>query len=190
MLFFSRSYQTAGGGDKPILSPKPRHSWRNTFFTPWHDWVGNFSFFGCDHTNGTYTRQADRLLGYNGTVLYTFLQQHYKTRHSHTFFASYTLQTTKKKTDKNDRNYDRLWKMWDMFEMISNACMKYYNPSEHLAVDKVIDLFNGRAVFKQSPPPPPKKKKASKFSNCVIWPGTLATWRYIWERTDNAWHQM
>jgi hypothetical protein len=26
MLFFSRSYQTAGGGDKPILSPKPRHS--------------------------------------------------------------------------------------------------------------------------------------------------------------------
>jgi hypothetical protein len=32
------------------------------FFFPWH------------------TRQTDRLLGYNGTVLYTFLQQHYKTR--------------------------------------------------------------------------------------------------------------
>jgi hypothetical protein len=39
--------------------------------------------------------------------------------------------------------------MWDIFEIINNAYTKYYNPSEHLAVDEVTDLFKGRVVFKQ-----------------------------------------
>jgi hypothetical protein len=45
-----------------------------------------------------------------------------------------------------------------LLEMIKNAYTKYYNPSKHLAVDKVTVLFKGRAVFKQHIP---KKHKVS-----------------------------
>jgi hypothetical protein len=69
--------------------------------------------------------------------------------------------------------------MRDVFEMINNAYARYYNPSEHLAEDEVIDLFKRRVVLKQYIPPPPPKKKinvlASKFSDCVIQLGTLVT---------------
>jgi hypothetical protein len=55
----------------------------------------------------------------------------------------------KKEIYKNDQNYDRLWKMRDICEIISNAYVKYYNPSEHLAREEAIVLFKGRVVFKQ-----------------------------------------
>jgi hypothetical protein len=53
----------------------------------------------------------------------------------------------RKEIDKNDENYDRLWKMWDAFEMINNTYIKYYNPSEHLAVNKIIVLFQAESCF-------------------------------------------
>jgi len=63
-------------------------------------------------------------------------------------------------TDNNrngvDRTDDRLWKTQDLFETIRRNFSKFYNPSEYLAVDKVIVKFKGRIVFKQYIPPPKK----------------------------------
>jgi hypothetical protein len=35
------------------------------------------------------------------------------------------------------------WKMGTVFDQFSDAYAKFYNPSEHLAVDEVIVLFKG-----------------------------------------------
>jgi len=73
-------------------------------------------------------------------------------------------------TDNNrngvDRTDDRLWKIQDLLEIIRMNFSKFYNPSEHLAVDEIIVKFKGRIVFKQYIP---KKCKllASKYSNYV-----------------------
>ena len=37
----------------------------------------------------------------------------------------------------------------DLFEIMRTNFSKFYNPSEHLAVDEVIVKFKGRVVFKQ-----------------------------------------
>jgi hypothetical protein len=49
--------------------------------------------------------------------------------------------------DKNDENYDRLWKIRQVFDMINVAHSKFYNPSEHLAIDEGIVLFKGKVAF-------------------------------------------
>ena len=48
-----------------------------------------------------------------------------------------------------DRTVDRLWKIREFFEILRTNFSKFYNPSEYLAVDKVIVKFKGRAVFTQ-----------------------------------------
>ena len=66
-------------------------------------------------------------------------------------------------TDNNrngaDRTDNRLWKIRDLFEIIRTNFSKFYNPSEHLAVDEVIVKFKGRVLFKQYLP-----KKHKHFS--------------------------
>jgi hypothetical protein len=57
------------------------------------------------------------------------------------------------------RTDNRLWKIQDLFEIIRVNFSKFYNSSEHLAVDKVIVKFKGRVVCKQFIPPPKKKRK-------------------------------
>ena len=52
--------------------------------------------------------------------------------------------------------YDRLWKLRTVFDKINEAYAKFYNPSEHLAVDEVIVKFQGRIIFRQYIP---KKRK-------------------------------
>jgi hypothetical protein len=52
--------------------------------------------------------------------------------------------------------YDRLWKIRTLFDTLNQAYAKFYNPSEHLAVDKVIVKFKGRVIFRQYIP---KKRK-------------------------------
>jgi hypothetical protein len=61
---------------------------------------------------------------------------------------------------------DRLWKIQDLFEIIRTNFSKFYNPSEHLAVDEVIVKFKGKVLLKQCIP---KKANvsASKCSNCA-----------------------
>ena len=40
--------------------------------------------------------------------------------------------------------YDRLWKLRTVFDKLNEAYAKFYNPSEHLAVDEVIVEVKGR----------------------------------------------
>jgi len=67
-------------------------------------------------------------------------------------------------TDNNkngvDRTDDRLWKLRDLFEIIRINFSKFYNPSEHLAIDEVIVKIKGRVVFKQY-----ILKKRKRFGN-------------------------
>jgi hypothetical protein len=44
--------------------------------------------------------------------------------------------------DKQADNYDRLWKIRGVFDTLNDAYEKYYNPSEHLAVEEIIVKFN------------------------------------------------
>jgi hypothetical protein len=45
--------------------------------------------------------------------------------------------------------YDGLWKIRTVFYTLNQAYPKFYNPSEHLAVDEVIVKFQGRVIFRQ-----------------------------------------
>jgi len=65
--------------------------------------------------------------------------------------------------------YDRLWKIRTVFDTLNQAYPKFYNPSEHLAVDEVIVKFQGRVIFRQYIP------KKSKFTNCVTNQGIRMT---------------
>jgi hypothetical protein len=55
----------------------------------------------------------------------------------------------KNEPDRKGKNFDRLWKIQNLFEILNSTFSKFYNPSEHLAVDKVIVLYKGRVIFKQ-----------------------------------------
>ena len=46
-----------------------------------------------------------------------------------------------------DENSDRLRKMRSLSEILNKTFSKFYSPSENLAVDEVIVLFKGRAIF-------------------------------------------
>jgi len=52
--------------------------------------------------------------------------------------------------------YDRLWKPRTVFDKLNEAYVKFYNPSEHLAVDEVTVKFRGRVILRQYSP---KKRK-------------------------------
>ena len=51
--------------------------------------------------------------------------------------------------DMKDENYDRLWKIRNLFYILNDKFSKFYNPSEHPAVDEVIVKFKGRVIFRQ-----------------------------------------
>ena len=58
----------------------------------------------------------------------------------------------------DDPDYDRLWKIRKIFGTLNNKFCELYNPTEHLAVDKVIVLNKGRVIFQQYIP-----KKYKRF---------------------------
>ena len=66
----------------------------------------------------------------------------------------------------DDRTDDRLWKIQDLFEIIRTKFSKFYNPSEHLAVDEVIVKFKGRVLFKQYIPKNNKRFSIKMFKLC------------------------
>jgi len=45
--------------------------------------------------------------------------------------------------------YDRLWKLRILFHKLNEAYAKFYNLSEHLAVDELVVKFKGRVTFRQ-----------------------------------------
>jgi len=51
--------------------------------------------------------------------------------------------------DMKDENYDRLWENRNLFDILNDKFSKFYNPSEHLAVDEFIVKFKGRVIFRQ-----------------------------------------
>jgi hypothetical protein len=71
-----------------------------------------------------------------------------------------------KETDHNHENYDRLWKIREVFDMLDVAYSRFYNPSEHSAIDEVIVLFKGRVVFKQYIPKKHKRLGIKMFKLC------------------------
>jgi len=54
--------------------------------------------------------------------------------------------------DKNDDNFNRLWKIREFLDIFSVVYLKFYNPSEHLAIDEVTVLFKGKVACKQCMP--------------------------------------
>jgi len=56
----------------------------------------------------------------------------------------------------DDPDYDRLWKIRKIFDTLNNKFCELCKPTEHLAVDEVIVLYEGRVVFRQYIP---KKQK-------------------------------
>jgi len=58
-----------------------------------------------------------------------------------------------------DRTYDSIDKLWrtrGLFEILQTDVSKFYNPSEHLEVDKATVEFKESVIFKQCISPPPK----------------------------------
>jgi len=68
--------------------------------------------------------------------------------------------------DKTDENFDRLRKIRDLFEILNATFSKFYNPSENLAIDKVIVSFKGRVIFKQYKPKKRKHFRIKIFKLC------------------------
>ncbi|PNF30070.1 hypothetical protein B7P43_G04241 [Cryptotermes secundus] len=66
-------------------------------------------------------------------------------------------------TDRNADSYDRLWKIRTIFDTLNEAYEKYYNPPEHLAIDKIIVKFKGRVVFRQYIPKKHKRFRIKIF---------------------------
>lgn len=44
--------------------------------------------------------------------------------------------------EKTDESYEQLWKKITMWQKLNDLYAKYYSPTEHLAVDEIILLFN------------------------------------------------
>ncbi|PNF42631.1 hypothetical protein B7P43_G01270 [Cryptotermes secundus] len=69
-------------------------------------------------------------------------------------------------TDRNANSYDRLWKIRTIFDTLNDAHEKYYNPYEHLAIDKIIVKYKWRVVFRQYIPKKHKCFRIKIFKIC------------------------
>ena len=65
-----------------------------------------------------------------------------------------------------DENYDRLLKIRNLFDILNDKFSKFYNPSEHLAVDEVIAKFKGRVIFRQYIPKKHKRVGIKIYKLC------------------------
>jgi hypothetical protein len=84
-------------------------------------------------------------------------------RYCHILRFLHFMDNNRNGVDKTD---DRLWKIRDLFEIIRTNFSKFYNPSEHLAVDEVIVKFKGRVLFKQYIPKKRKRFGIKMFKPC------------------------
>ena len=94
--------------------------------------------------------------------------------------------------DSNRNGDDRLWKIWDLFEIIRTNFSKFYNPSEHLAVDEVIVKLRER-YYSNSTSRKNANVSASNSSNYVTLLDIHVTWMFTLVKTDkgrhNTWQQ-
>ena len=70
--------------------------------------------------------------------------------------------------------YDRLRKIRTMFDTLNQAYPKFYNPSEHLAVDEVLVKYQGMVIL-GSTFPRKGNVLASKYTNSVTNQGIRMT---------------
>jgi len=70
-------------------------------------------------------------------------------------------------------NCERLWKIRPLFDLLIDTHANFYSSSEHLDVDEVNVLFNGRVTSKQNIP-----KKHACFS-INIYKHFLHDWLYV-----------
>jgi hypothetical protein len=124
-----------------------RLSWWWTFSCAWRKWSRNVCLSGNNNKNETlYTKPTDRSPGNKKafyTPLYSDMMKWDRYLHNLQFLH---LTDNRNETGKTDENYDRLWKI---FEILNKTFSKFYNPSIHLAIDKIIVIFKGRVIFKQ-----------------------------------------
>jgi len=71
-----------------------------------------------------------------------------------TYYVFCILQTIQRPDQSEE--YDQLWKLRIGFDTLSDNYAKFYNPSENLAVEKVIVKYRDRVNFRQYIP---KKRK-------------------------------
>jgi hypothetical protein len=45
------------------------------------------------------------------------------------------------------QNYDRLWKLRTASDNLNIRLSEVYQPPEHLSIDEIIVLFNGKVVY-------------------------------------------
>ena len=75
-----------------------------------------------------------------------------------TAFYTYCGFCTLRTIQRPDPGKEWLWKIKTAFDILNQAYVKFYNPSEDLAVDEVIVKFQGRVIFRQYIP-----KKRNRF---------------------------
>jgi hypothetical protein len=113
--------------------------------------------------------QEDRLKDYWSTLEQFFMAFYRNTMKQDRFLHILRFlhfSDNKNKPDKTDENYDRLWKKRTVFDKLSDAYAKYYSPTEHLAIDKIIVMFKGRVVFKQYIPKKHKRFGINIYKLC------------------------
>ena len=86
--------------------------------------------------------------------------------------------------DKSEE-YDRLWKLRTVFDKLNEAYAKFYNPSEHLAVDEIIVKFQGSVIFRQYIP---KKTFQHQNLQTVWWIRVyiIMTWECTWVKAHTV----
>ena len=86
--------------------------------------------------------------------------------------------------------YDRLCKLRTVFDTLNVAYAKFYNPSEHLAVDEVIVKFKGRVIFTQYIPKKRKHFGIKIYKFCDESGYTYDTRVYLGRDSHSATHDM
>jgi len=83
------------------------------------------------------------------------------------------------KRHNEGEEYDRLWKLRAVFDKLNKAYAKFYNPSEHLAMEEVIVKFKGRVIFRQYIPKKWKSFGIKIYKLCDESGYTYDMWVYL-----------
>jgi len=92
------------------------------------------------------TGPTDKVLVKGLQLPYNFLRLLYE-RDRFFHILLYLYFTDENEPDMMDKNSDRLWKIRNLFEILKEKFSKFYNPSEHPAIDEVIVKYKGRVIF-------------------------------------------
>jgi hypothetical protein len=88
--------------------------------------------------------------------------------------------------NRDDPDYYRLWKIRKVLDTLNNTFCEMYNPTEHLAVDKVIVLYKGRVIFWQYIPKKHKRLGIKIYKLCDSLGYTYDTSVYLGKKRQRA----